>query len=76
MREARGLSRFDLAAACDRPGRQVHADDIRRYEEDGSMPPVVTFAALARALGVSMEALLYGEEEAARIAAARADAPA
>jgi hypothetical protein len=32
---------------------------------------VPTFAALARALGVSMEALLYGEAEAERIARER-----
>jgi hypothetical protein len=32
---------------------------------------VPTFAALARVLGVSMEELLYGEEEAARIARER-----
>jgi hypothetical protein len=30
---------------------------------------VLTFAALARVLGVSMDVLLYGEEEAARISA-------
>jgi hypothetical protein len=34
-------------------------------------PRVLTFAALARALGVSMEELLYGEAEAARIARER-----
>jgi hypothetical protein len=32
---------------------------------------VLTFAALARVLSVSMETLLYGEEEAARIAEER-----
>ena len=39
-----------------------------RYEADFYEPKIRAFAALARALGVTMEVLLYGEEEAARIA--------
>jgi transcriptional regulator with XRE-family HTH domain len=68
LREAAGLSRTELAAACTRLGRRTEANDIYRYEAGLYWPRVPTFAALARALGVSMEELLYGEAEAARIA--------
>jgi hypothetical protein len=57
--------------ACTRLGRRTERNDIVRYERDDYWPRVLTFAALARALGVSMEELLYGEAEAARIARER-----
>ena len=72
LREARGMSRTQLAGACRALGRRSERDDIRHYEAGYHEPRVHTFAALARALGVSMEALLYGEEKAARIAQERA----
>jgi transcriptional regulator with XRE-family HTH domain len=71
LREARGLSRTELAAACTRLGRRTEASDIIHYERDDYWPRVPTFAALARALGVPMEMLFYGEAEAARIARER-----
>ena len=37
---------------------------VTRYEEDAYYPRLPTFAALARVLGVSMDVLWYGEEEA------------
>ena len=74
-REARGLSRDELAAACNRLGRRTERNDIVRYEEGAYWPRLLTFAALARSLGVSMDVLMWGEEEAARIAEERDDAP-
>ena len=72
LREARDMSRKDLADALTQLGRRTCGrNDIRRYEEDNLYPRVPTFAALARVLDVSMEVLLYGEEEAARIAEER-----
>jgi transcriptional regulator with XRE-family HTH domain len=71
LREARGLSRTEFAAACTRLGRRTERSDIVHYERDDYWPRVPTFAALARTLGVSMEELLYGEAEAARIARER-----
>jgi hypothetical protein len=66
------MSRQDLAAAVVKLGRRTEIGDIRRYEEGDYWPRLLTFAALARALGVSIEVLLYGEEEAERIAEERA----
>ena len=74
LREARGMSRTQLAATCRTLGRRSERDDIRHYEAGFHEPRLHTFAALARALGVSMEELLHGSEEAARIAQERADA--
>jgi transcriptional regulator with XRE-family HTH domain len=68
LREARGMTRVELAEACNRLGRRTDRADIIRYEEGGHYPRLPTFAALARVLGVSMEALWYGEEEAERLA--------
>ena len=68
LREARGMSRVELAEACNRLGRRTDRRDIIRYEEGGYYPRLPTFAALARVLGVSMDALWYGEEEAERLA--------
>ncbi len=51
---------------------RTEASNSVRYEVYGYEPKIHTFAALARALGVTMEALLYGEEAAARIADERA----
>jgi transcriptional regulator with XRE-family HTH domain len=71
LREARGLSRTELAQSCTRLGRRTDRNDIVHYERDDYWPRVPTFGALARALGVSMEELLYGELEAKRIARER-----
>jgi transcriptional regulator with XRE-family HTH domain len=71
LREARGMTRAELAAACTEFGRRTVRNDIIHYEEGAYWPRVLTFAALAQVLGVSMETLLYGEEEAARIAEER-----
>jgi transcriptional regulator with XRE-family HTH domain len=71
LREARGLSRTELAQSCTRLGRRTERNDIVHYERDDYWPRVPTFAALARALGVSMETLYYGEQEAKLIARGR-----
>jgi transcriptional regulator with XRE-family HTH domain len=71
LRAARGMTQPDLAAAMRELGARTEASNIVRYEAYGYEPKIRTFAALARALGVMMEALLYGEDEAARIAAER-----
>jgi ribosome-binding protein aMBF1 (putative translation factor) len=71
LREARGMSRAELANACAGRGLRINARALNQYEDENYLPRVPTFAALARVLGVSMEALLYGEEEAARIAEER-----
>ena len=65
------MTRPDLTAAMWVLGVRIEASNIARYEADFYEPKIRAFAALARALGVSMEGLLYGEEEAARIAAER-----
>ena len=67
LREARGMSRVELAEACNRLGRRTDRRDIIHYEESGYYPRLPTFAALARALGVSMDVLWHGEEEAERL---------
>ena len=72
LREARGMSRQELTVAVVKLGRRTEVGNIRRYEEGDYWPRLLTFAALARVLGVSIETLLYGEEEAARIARERA----
>ena len=58
------MTRAELAAACVGLGRRTDRTEIIRYEEDAYYPRLPTFAALARVLGVSMDALWYGEEEA------------
>ena len=68
LREARGMTRADLARACIALGRRVDRVEIVRYEGDMHLPRLPTFAALARALGVSMDVLWYGEDEAERLA--------
>jgi len=68
LREARGLSRAELAAIVVKLGRRTEQSDIRSYEEDGYFPRIQTFAALARALGVSLDVLWYGEEKAEQLA--------
>ena len=73
LREAGGMSREELAAACSRRRLPLSPDDIRRYEEVGRMPSVATFALLARALHITIEVLYWGEDEAARIAEERAN---
>jgi transcriptional regulator with XRE-family HTH domain len=72
LREARGMSRAELASACVGVGRRaIERNDIIRYEAGAYWPRLPTFAALAEALGVSMDVLWYGEAEAARIAGER-----
>ena len=68
LRLARGMTRPDLAAAMWALGMRTEQRDISRYEADCYEPKIRAFVALARALGVTVEALLYGEEESARIA--------
>jgi len=68
LREARGMTRAELATACVALGRRIERNDIVRYEEGAYYPRLPTFAALARVLGVSMDMLWYGEEEAERLA--------
>ena len=58
------MTQADLAAACIRLGRRTDRREIARYEGSDYYPRLPTFAALARVLGVSMDALWYGEEEA------------
>jgi ribosome-binding protein aMBF1 (putative translation factor) len=70
-REARGMSRAELALACQTLERRTDLSEIATYEESGDYPRVPTFGVLARVLGVSMEVLLYGEEEAERLAEER-----
>ena len=72
LREARGLTRSELARACIAAGRRTDRAEIIRYEDGLYLPRLPTFAALARMLGVSMEVLWYGEEEAERLAWERA----
>jgi transcriptional regulator with XRE-family HTH domain len=72
LRLARGMTRPDLAAAMWALGVRIEASNISRYEADFYEPKIRAFAALARALSVTMEVLLYGEDEAARIADERA----
>jgi transcriptional regulator with XRE-family HTH domain len=68
LREARAMTRAELVAACAALGRRTDRRDITSYEESDSYPRLPTFAALARVLGVSMDALWYGEEEADSLA--------
>jgi transcriptional regulator with XRE-family HTH domain len=68
LREAKGMTRAELAEACASLGRRTERLEIVRYEESAYYPRLPTFAALARVLGVSMETLFYGEEEAERLA--------
>jgi transcriptional regulator with XRE-family HTH domain len=65
------MTQSELAAAMRALGVRTEAHTISRYEGDVYEPKLRAFAVLARALGVTVEALLYGEEEAARIAAER-----
>jgi transcriptional regulator with XRE-family HTH domain len=64
LREAHGMTRAELAAACIKLGWRTDRREIARYEESDYYPRLPTFAALARVLGVSMDVLWYGEEEA------------
>jgi len=71
LRVAKGLSRPEFAAALAALaalGRRIEGSEVAKYEESSYYPRVPTFAAMARVLGVSMEALLFGEE-AGRITA-------
>lgn len=57
LRRARALSQEEL-------GRRIGttATSIARWEQGHVMPQVALFAPLARALGVSMDALYWGAE--------------
>ena len=65
------MTQDQLADACVRLGRKVERPNVQRWESQEHIPRVATFAALARVLGVPMDVLYYGEQEAARIAAER-----
>lgn len=67
FREARGLSLPELAERCRALGRRTDRRAIGCWEDDQFIPSVWNFGALARALQVEMEVLLYGEEEAGRL---------
>ncbi len=54
-------------------GARTEPGTIARYELDLYVPKLRTFAVLARAPGVSTETLLYGEDEAERLARERGD---
>ena len=62
------MTRAELAAACIAAGRRTDRAEIIRYKDGLYLPRLLTFAALAHVLGVSMDALWYGEEEAERLA--------
>ena len=62
------MTRSDLARACIALGRRTDRAEIIRYADGLYLPRLPTFAALARVLGVSMETLWYGEEDAERLA--------
>ena len=62
------MTRAELAAACAGLGWRTDRAEIARYEEDAYYPRLPTFAALARVLGVSVDALWYGEEKAEQLA--------
>ena len=57
-----------VGVECASPESLAYADERGPELCDGCGRGVVTFAGLARVLRVSMEVLLYGEEEAAVIA--------
>jgi transcriptional regulator with XRE-family HTH domain len=71
LRGARGMTLDQLALACSPYGRQVSRGMVQHWETGQHAPSLANFAALARVFGLSMDALLYGEDEAARIAAER-----
>jgi transcriptional regulator with XRE-family HTH domain len=68
LREARGLTLDQLTEAGSPYCRRVDRGMVQHWEVDQHVPALVNFAALARVFGLSMEALFYGEEQAARIA--------
>jgi transcriptional regulator with XRE-family HTH domain len=65
LREVRGMTRPDLAAAMWALDMRTEQRDISRYEANCYEPKIRAFVALARVLGVTVEALLYGEEDSA-----------
>ena len=58
-----------VAAAMRDLGVRIEAHDLARYDSDDYELKLRAFAGLVRVFGVSIETLLYGEDEAARIAA-------
>lgn len=62
------MTRTGLARACVALGWRVDRVEIIRYEQGVYYPRVPTFAALALVLGVSLDVLWFGEEEAERLA--------
>jgi transcriptional regulator with XRE-family HTH domain len=71
LRVVRGMTQYQLAEACAAYGRRVERTNVQRWEYGEHVPTVANFAALARVLGVSIDVLFYGEEEAPRIEAER-----
>jgi transcriptional regulator with XRE-family HTH domain len=67
-REARSITRAELAVAMRALGAWTEGHDIARYEGDYYEPKLRTFAVLAHALGVSMDVPLYGDQQAWLIA--------
>ena len=65
------MTQIELAAAMRAFGVRTEGHTISRYEIDVYEPKLRAFAVLARALGVTVESLLYGEQAAAWIAAER-----
>lgn len=65
------MTQTQLTEALRALGAQPDSDDVSRWEANIAEPELRTFAALARALGVAMEVLLYGERVAATIAEER-----
>ena len=62
------MTMSELARACVALGRRTDRTEILRYEAGLYIPRLPTFAALARVLGVSMDVLWYGDEEAEQLA--------
>ena len=75
LRVASGMSRPEFAAALAALGRRTEGSEIAKYEDSHYYPRVPTFAAMARVLDVSMDVLMWGEVEAARITEEREAAP-
>ena len=62
LRVARGMTRPDLAAAMWVLDMRTEQRDISCYEADCYEPKIRAFVALARVLGLTVEALLYGAD--------------
>lgn len=58
LRKQQGLSQQRLADAVD-----LHVNQVRRYEAGTAQPTLDTLVSLARALHVSLEGLVFDEDE-------------